>query len=358
MAEIEVLTVVGARPQLIKAAVVSRAFKDSGINEAIVDTGQHYHEMLSRRLIEELGIANTVANLGVGSASHAKQTAAMMTALDDFLSGLARPPRTVLVYGDTNSAIAAALVAAKLHIPLIHVEAGLRSHNRRMPEEVNRVVVDHLADMLFCSSAAGVEQLAAEGVTDGVFNVGDVMLDAFLHFSQEARAGGAAADLLSRIGDRPFAVTTIHRPSNTDDRRRLESIIGELDASGLLCVVPVHPRIAGGAENIVDGPNILRWRPLSYLEMLHLLSECEAVITDSGGLQKEAYWAKRPCVTLRNETEWVETLEGGWNRLADPERENLAPLLAKAPAGEWRQLYGDGTACAQIARHVQALLDR
>jgi UDP-N-acetylglucosamine 2-epimerase len=353
----DVLTVVGARPQLIKAAVVSRAFKAAGVAEAIVDTGQHYHEMLNQRLVDELRIDNIIANLGVGSASHAKQTAAIMASLDELIEGLACRPRAILVYGDTNSAIAASLVAAKLHIPLIHVEAGLRSFNRRMPEEVNRVVIDHLADILFCSSAHGVRQLATEGVTRRVFEIGDVMLDAFLSFSKEARAAGAADEVLSRIDGRPFAITTIHRPSNTDDARRLEKIVAELDATGLLCVFPVHPRIAEFANNVLKWANILLSGPLGYFEMLHLLSECQAVITDSGGLQKEAYWAKRPCVTLRNETEWVETLEGGWNKLVDPERQKLTHALKQPPSSAWRELYGNGTASAKIASHVLTFLE-
>jgi UDP-GlcNAc3NAcA epimerase len=343
-----ILSVIGARPQFIKAAVVSRALAAAGIAEAVVHTGQHYDDAMSGRFLRELKIDNIIANLNCGSGSHATQTAEMMVALEKLMIEHADEIRAVLVYGDTNSSIAAALAASKLQIPVIHVEAGLRSFNRAMPEEINRVLVDHLSEMLFCSSGQGVEQLAREGIDKPVFDVGDVMLDAFETFAPEA------LDLQrpSFINGRPFAIVTIHRPSNTDVLPRLNAIIAGLSEWGIQCVWPVHPRLRERLLGMTLPTNIKPVEPLSYFEMLASLCACQCVVTDSGGLQKETYWAKKPCITARGETEWVETLENDWNQLWNPEKVSLTELVSKKPSEAWKPLYGDGTASTRIAQEI------
>jgi UDP-N-acetylglucosamine 2-epimerase len=300
---------------------------------------------MSGRFLRELGIDNIIANLACGSGSHANQTAQMMTGLEKLMLLNAQHIKAVLVYGDTNSSIAAALVAAKLVIPVVHVEAGLRSFNRSMPEEINRVVVDHLAELLFCSSGQGVEQLTREGIVKPAIDVGDVMLDAFQTFMPEVRRSKFTRDA-------PFAIVTIHRPSNTDDPERLMAIVKALGTLPLTCVWPVHPRLG---ERLKQGDlpaNVRCVPPLSYFEMLAALQACECVITDSGGLQKEAYWATKPCITARDETEWVETLEGGWNQLWNARRQPLLSAVDTRPTTAWRPLYGNGRASERIAQGV------
>ena len=255
----------------------------------------------------------------------------------------------MVVYGDTNSTVGAGLVAAKLGIPLVHVEAGLRSFNRAMPEEINRVVVDHLSEMLFCSSPVGVKNLAREGVTRNVHDVGDVMLDAFQHFSGVARQQGISAAAEAGVNG-PFVLVTMHRPSNTDNRERMQAILGRLGQLSLPCIWPVHSRNQQHMASLGLPPTVHCIPPAGYLEMLSLLDACTAVITNSGGLQKEAHWARRPCITLRDETEWVETLEGGWNRLANPLTDDLVAMLAVHPASDPKLLYGDGGAGGRIAK--------
>lgn len=344
-----ILSVIGARPQFIKAAVVSRAFAAEGVRESIVHTGQHYDDAMSGRFLRELGISNVIANLGCGSGTHAIQTAQMMVGIENLMAERSSSINAVLVYGDTNSSIAAALVAAKLVIPVIHVEAGLRSFNRSMPEEVNRVLIDHLSELLLCSSEQGVRQLAREGINNPVVNVGDVMLDAFQLFMPLARVAARPAF----IDGPPFTLVTIHRPSNTDDPCRLRAIVDALAASGERCIWPIHPRL-GDRLRSFDLPSRMELTtPLSYLEILACLEACRCVITDSGGLQKEAHWAQRPCITVREETEWLETLEGGWNRLWDPSVQPLSPHPPSSPTMPWRLLYGDGEAAQRIARLVK-----
>jgi len=344
-----ILSVVGARPQFIKAAVVGRAFAAAGIREAIIHTGQHYDDAMSGQFLRELSIDNVIENLQCGSGSHATQTAQMMTGLERVMLEHARAIRAVLVYGDTNSSIAAALVASKLVIPVIHVEAGLRSFNRAMPEEVNRVVVDHLSDLLFCSSRHGVEQLAREGVTKPIIDVGDVMLDAFQTFTPQAKASSPPAF----VEGSPFALVTIHRPSNTDDPAQLRAILDALAGWGECCIWPVHPRLRERMREFDVPANVVPIEPLSYFQMLAALDACRLVITDSGGLQKEAYWAHKRCITVRGETEWVETLEHGWNQLWDPQREPIVAVVACEPTSKWRPLYGDGKASHRIAEAVR-----
>jgi len=349
----DIVTVVGARPQFVKAAVVARAFREIGVREAIVHTGQHYDDAMSGRFLVDLGLDNVAANLTVGSGSHSHQTARIMTGFQDYLDGLEQPPKAIVVYGDTNSTIGAGLVAAKVGIPLVHVEAGLRSYNRAMPEEINRVMTDHLSDLLFCSSAIGVANLAKEGLRANVIDVGDVMLDAFEVFGQHVKQRGGP-EAIRELAGTPFVLATIHRPSNTDDSGRLGAILAAFGQLDMPVVWPVHPRNTQTLAALDTPANLKTIEPVGYLDMLWLLDHCRAVVTDSGGLQKEAYWARRPCVTMRAETEWVETLEGGWNVLSEPDRADFAALVGRTPEAPWRMLYGDGKASQHIAGAIAA----
>ena len=355
-----VISVMGARPQFVKAAIVTRALAAAGIEEKLVHTGQHYDEAMSGRLLRQLGIEDVAVNLAVGSGSHARQTADIMVGFGAYLDALAAPAGAVLVYGDTNSTIATALVATKRHIPVVHVEAGLRSFNRAMPEEVNRVVVDHVSDLLLCTSDSAAEQLRREGVEARTVVTGDVMLDAFEIFGAQAEA---TADLRPVPLDlaAPFALVTIHRPANADHPARLQAIVVALSHLDMPCLWPVHPRIASRVADLPMGDGVKLAEPLGYFEMLAALKRCAVVVTDSGGVQKEAYWAGKPCVTLRGETEWVETLEGGWNRLVDVDRDDIGAAVRAACAEALppqQALYGDGQAGRRIAEAVAALIGR
>lgn len=315
-----ICTVVGARPQFIKAAVVSRALEKSGIEEVIVHTGQHYDDEMSRVFFEELGVPPPIANLEVGSGSHSTQTGKMMSRLEEFL--LAQPAMDwLLIYGDTNSTLAGALVASKLHIPLAHVEAGLRSFNRHMPEEINRIVADRLSDLLFCPTESAVANLRAEGIRSGVHLTGDVMLEATHLFAEEARQK-PLTEALTHLASGVYYLATIHRAENTDHPDRLRAIFDGLGRLQETVLLPLHPRTKERLHGLEIPSNVQLLPPVSYLEMLSLIGGARCVLTDSGGLQKEAYWLGIPCITLRKETEWIETLENGWNQLvgSDPNR--------------------------------------
>ncbi|MGE5477080.1 MAG: non-hydrolyzing UDP-N-acetylglucosamine 2-epimerase [Bacteroidales bacterium] len=312
----KVLTVVGARPQFIKAAAVSRAFRDfPGMTEVMVHTGQHFDANMSDVFFRELGIPQPSHNLEVHGGGHGQMTGRMLEGIERVLQE--EKPDWMLVYGDTNSTIAGALAAAKLHIPVAHVEAGLRSFNRRMPEEVNRVLTDHVSAQLFCPTKAAVDNLAAEGIVDGVHQVGDVMYDATLDAIRRAKV---ESTILETLGVAPgsYVLATIHRAENTDTAEHLGTVFDYLraQAGGLPVILPLHPRTRGAAERFglsLDGLRVID--PVGYLDMARLLDGCVMVLTDSGGVQKEAYFHRKPCVTLRDETEWVETVEAGWNRL-------------------------------------------
>jgi len=349
-----VLSVVGARPQFVKAAVVSAELRGRGIREVLVHTGQHYDHGMSAVFFEEMGIPEPDHDLGVGSGSHAVQTGAMLAGIERLL--LADPPDAVLVYGDTNSTLAGALAAAKVHIPVAHVEAGLRSFNRRMPEEVNRVMTDHLSALLFCPTDTAVQNLAAEGIVDGVVRTGDVMLDATRHYAERAAERAPLRDL---VPHRPgsFAVATVHRAENTDDPARLRGIFEGLGRLELPVVLPLHPRTAARLQGVDLPANVEVREPIGYLAMLNLVRNAHCVLTDSGGLQKEAVWLGVPCITLREETEWVETLERGWNRLAgsDPDRiVAAAGMRPDAPAPDFGRV-AEGPAPGLIARSLETL---
>lgn len=343
----KVVSVVGARPQFIKAAAVSRVLRRQH-KEVLLHTGQHYDDLMSDVFFRELDLPRPDVNLGVGSASHGRQTGEMLIGIERVL--LEERPDWVLIYGDTNSTLAGALAAAKLGIPLAHVEAGLRSFNRTMPEEINRVVADRLSDLLFCPTRTAVENLAREGMTSGVHLVGDVMYDILL---QSLPLAERRSDILERLGLVPgaYLLATIHRAGNTDVRENLSAIIAGLNAAGERVVFPLHPRTrhALAQWGIVPAENVLLIEPVGYLDMLALEKNARLILTDSGGVQKEAYWLGIPCITLREETEWVETVEAGWNILVGTSVERIVKAVHTfRPREERPALFGDGRAGEKI----------
>ncbi len=353
----KLIDVVGARPQFIKVAPILRAIQrynerhpDSPIHEVLVHTGQHYDHEMSGVFFDDLGLKPPDYHLGVGSGTHGYQTGEMLKRIEEVL--LWEKPDLVMVYGDTNSTLAGALAAAKLHIPVAHVEAGLRSFNRRMPEEINRVLTDHLSDLLFCPTRTAVENLRQEGITEGVHLVGDVMYDAVLQYMALAEK---KSRILEHLGLEPggYALATIHRAENADNPERLRAIFAGLEAvarEGLPVVLPLHPRTRKQADTLGLWPNSVRaLEPVSYLDMLVLEKNARVILTDSGGVQKEAFFFRVPCVTMREETEWVETVEAGWNTLVgcDPEQIRQAALTAQ-PGAESVWPYGDGKAAERI----------
>ena len=311
----KIVSIVGARPQFIKCAPVSREIRKHH-TEILVHTGQHYDPEMSDIFFEELHIPRPDYNLDVGSGSHGKQTGDILLRVEEIL--LHEKPDLVIVYGDTNTTLAGALAAAKLHIPVAHVEAGLRSFDRSMPEEINRIVTDHISDLLFCPTKTAVCNLANEGITSGVHLVGDVMVDA-LEFNKDIAE--KRSSILERLGITPkqYLVLTVHRPANTDSREHMESIIGAVGEVRVPVVFPVHPRTHKCLEEYGMGgrlpANIIITEPLGYLDMLKLIRHASMILTDSGGIQKEAYLLGVSCITLRENTEWVETVEEGWNVL-------------------------------------------
>lgn len=355
MKRLNIFTVVGARPQFIKASPLSQQLRRFH-HEFLVHTGQHYDDSMSQIFFRELGIPKPDVNLGVGSHSHACQTAEMMQRLDALMTE--RRPDIVIVYGDTNSTLAGALVAAQLHIPVAHVEAGLRSYNRSMPEEINRVLTDHVSDWLFCPTHAAVQNLEKEGIVNGVFVTGDVMVDAVLQNIKRAKALSKIHESLEIDENTSYALVTIHRPQNADSKENLLEIIHGLMQLKLPVYFPVHPRtrkLIDTLELLREGGAMKLLEPLGYLDMLSLLDRAAVLITDSGGLQKEAYVLETPCVTVRPETEWVETIQTGWNRLVKPQRNEVANAVRIAL--EYRpethpDVYGDGNAALRI---VEAL---
>jgi len=343
----KIVTIVGARPQFIKAAAISRELRKRH-QEIMLHTGQHYDYAMSGVFFDGLEIPAPDINLGVGSGLHGSQTGAMLRGIEEVL--LSKPPDWVIIYGDTNSTLAGALAASKLHIPVVHVEAGLRSFNRRMPEEINRVVSDHLSDLLLCPSSTAVANLTAEGITRKVHLVGDVMLDV-LNWAKQ-RADGKPMEVLKRLGlsEREYLIATVHRSENTDDLERLTGILNALNALDEPVIFPVHPRarkaITGGTRQLQ--PHVRLIDPLGYFEMLAVTSSARLILTDSGGLQKEAYWLGVPCVTLRDETEWVETVEIGWNTLVGSDCGRIVEAVRSfTPRASRAPLYGDGLVAAR-----------
>lgn len=346
----KVLTVVGNRPQFVKAAAVSRKLRVAH-EEVLVHTGQHYDDELSASFFRELDVPAPDRELGVGSGSHAEQTASILVRLEPVVKEIA--PDLVMVYGDTNSTLGGALVAAKLLVPVAHVEAGMRSFDRSMPEEVNRVLTDRCSDLLLCPSETAVANLRAEGMTEGVHIVGDVMLDAALMFADIAAERG---DVLVRRGLEAggYVVVTAHRQGNVDDPDRLARFVELLATLPKPLVFPVHPRTrkrledAGLLEKLNAIPGAVVVPPVGYLEFTELLRHSAAVLTDSGGVQKEAYLLGVPCLTLRDRTEWVETVELGWNHLVDLNADAALAALEGPPPNEHPELYGGGKAAERL----------
>ena len=358
----KLLTVLGARPQIVKAAVVSRAFHSfSEVSEILVHTGQHYDEQMSSVFFSELDAPKPSYNLGIGSGGQGIQTGRMLETLEPLL--IRERPDCVLVYGDTNSTLAGALSAAKLHIPVAHVEAGLRSFNRAMPEEINRVVTDHISDLLFAPTQTAWTNLSREGISDSkVISTGDVMFDAALYYSKKAQN---ASTILTRLNVEPgsYVLSTIHRAENTDDQTRLKTIVEALHllSRDVRVILPLHPRTRKALlqAGLLDclGRSVSLLEPVGYLDMFMLEQGAVCIATDSGGVQKEAFFCSVPCVTLRDETEWTELVDVGWNRLVSPTSDPRRIAEVIKEAGKSRppvhpNLYGDGNAGMSIAKHL------
>jgi len=357
---VKLVTVLGARPQFIKAAPVSRSLSaTNGVREILVHTGQHFDDNMSKVFFDELGIPKPKYNLGVGGGTHGQNTGRMLEGIEPVL--LYERPDWVLVYGDTDSTLAGALAAVKLHIPVAHVEAGLRSFNRHMPEEINRVLTDHAADLLLAPTPTAVENLRREGLPEArVRWVGDVMYDAALHFG---RLADRASTALERLGLEPrgYVLATVHRAENTDDPARLEAVFEGLSrvAAELPVALPLHPRTRKALERLGwlerSRERLQLIEPVGYLDMVALEKNARLIATDSGGVQKEAYFFGVPCVTLRDETEWVELVEAGWNLLAPPRDAETVARAIRAhldARGRPIEAYGDGRAAERIVTEL------
>ena len=368
----KIVTIVGARPQFIKAAAVSRAIhrahrRKRHIEEVLVHTGQHYDTLMDKVFFEELDLPKSDYHLGVGSGSHGRQTGMMLERIESVLGK--EKPEAVIVYGDTNSTLAGALAAAKLNFPIAHVEAGLRSYNRTMPEEINRVLTDHLSTFLFCPTDLAVRNLLKEGIKEErikiVRNVGDVMYDSILYYSKLAEKKSTILQDLSLINPQSairnprYYLTTLHRAENTDDPERLKSILKALNEIGRNhpVILPIHPRTKKKMEVYrlsSEFKNIQFIDPISYLDMLKLEKNAGAILTDSGGVQKEAYWLKIPCLTLRRETEWVETIQSGWNQLVGTESKRIIQGIKDLEKRRFfkrgEETFGEGRASEKIVQ--------
>jgi UDP-GlcNAc3NAcA epimerase len=349
----KIVSIVGARPQFIKFAPVSRELRKAA-TEIVVHTGQHYDDSLSEVFFQTFNLPKPDYHLGVGSGTHAQQTGEMLKRIEEVLE--AQRPDYVLVYGDTNSTLAGALAAAKVHTPVAHVEAGLRSYNRLMPEEINRIVTDHLSDLLFCPTNTAVKHLRREGITRGVHLVGDVMYDALRDNIAIAERNSTILERL-QLKPRQYVLATVHRAENTDDLQNLEEIMKALLAvarSGETVIFPAHPRtqkrLGELGTNWSASGLLLIISPVSYPDMLQLESKARVILTDSGGIQKEAYWLRVPCVTLRKETEWVETVQSGWNLLVGTHTHSILQAAQRAKAGndiQWP--WAEGEASKNVA---------
>jgi len=373
----KIVSIVGARPQFIKAVLVSRELRKNH-KEVLVHTGQHYDIELSQVFFDELNIPRPDYNLEVGSDTHAKQTGKMLTSIEDVL--LTEKPDLVLVYGDTNSTLAGALAAVKLHIPVAHVEAGPRMFDKDIPEEVNRVLTDHVSTLLFAPTQTSVENLKREGLNDGVYLTGDVMLDSFLHFSRIAEQRSKILDKLGVKGGE-YLLATVHRARNTDNKENLKSIVEAFLSIEEKSVFPVHPRTWKMLKEfglLTDSPitnhqspvtnhqslitnyqlpipihHLLLIPPVGYLDSIVLTKNARKVLTDSGGLQKEAYFSKVPCITLDEATGWPETVEDGWNILVGADKEKIIEAVRDfEPKGKQRNVFGDGKAAQKMASSI------
>ena len=351
----KIITIIGARPQFIKAAMVSKAL-DKEIEEIIVHTGQHYDKNMSDIFFEQLEIPKPKYNLGIGSGSHGAQTGEMLIKIEEVL--LKEKPEYVMVYGDTNSTLAGALAASKLLIPVIHVEAGLRSYNRAMPEEQNRVLTDHISSVLICPTQTALDNLKKEGITENVYLTGDVMCDSVIHYSNlaEKKINLSNIDLVPLYEKKEVTewyLATIHRQENTMDDKNLTNILEVFEKLDKMAIFPVHPRIKAMVNKLNQEnqyKNIYFVEPVDYLTMLYLTKNACKVVTDSGGLQKECYILDTPCITIRDQTEWIETLKNGYNILAKPEKHELYEKIMNAKIVDSNKVhyYGDGHAANEI----------
>lgn len=350
----KIVSVVGARPEFIQATPISRALRETGRHqEILVHTGQHYDYKMSQTFFDDLGIPAPDYNLEVGSGSHARQTAEILTRMEEML--LEEKPDLVIVRGDTNSTLAGALAASKLHIPTAHVEAGERSFDRRMPEEINRLVADSLANLHFCVSQAAVEHLAAEGITQSVHWVGDVMLDAI---RQNRSIALNKSDILTRLELEPgtYTLATIHRAANTDDPLRLQDIVDIFNQVTETVVFPAHPRTRKALSQLGASfkPHVKLIEPVGYFDIIALEDSARMIATDSGGVQREAYFLGKPCLTLRDETEWIETVTAGWNKLVgvDPDQV-LQAWFSFVPPANQPPIFGDGNTGRRIVQILE-----
>lgn len=349
----KVLSIVGARPQFIKAATLSREIRELD-EEILVHTGQHYDYEMSQTFFDSLDIPKPDYNLEVGSGTPCEQVGNIIIKLDKILDE--KKPDIVLTYGDTNSTLGGALAAVKAGFPSAHVEAGLRSFNRKMPEEINRIVADHVSKILFAPTPTSVDNLSKEGITKNVFMVGDVMVDALLFNSKVALE---RSNVIVSLGlkEKEYLVATIHRASNTDGRENLTKIVRAMSSCGERIVFPVHPRTEkmlrefGLMDHLQKSQNVTITKPLDYMDFMRLMMGAKKVLTDSGGIQKEAYVLKVPCITVREDTEWVETLEDGWNVLVGTDEKKISDAIARFdPSGMQKSSFGDGKAAIKIAR--------
>ena len=368
----KIVTIIGARPQIIKAAALSRAIKEhfgDRIQEVIVHTGQHYDDNMSQVFFDELGVPQPDYNLHVGSANHGQQTAKMIEGIERVL--MDEKPDFIVLYGDTNSTLAGAVAASKIHVPIIHIEAGLRSFNKAMPEEINRIVCDHCSTLLFTPTQAGFDNLAKEGFkmdnvgpytidNPKVFHCGDIMYDNSQYFSKIA---DQKADILKRLGlgGKPYVLATLHRDSNTDDPERLKAILEAFTelSKDITIVLPMHPRTRKHASDF-HPDNIIVIEPVSFLEMIQLEKHAQLILTDSGGVQKEAYFFQKPCVILRPETEWVEIVETGAATLVDADKDEILATsrhYLQQPPVDFPEIFGDGRAAEFILEKMQLVQD-
>lgn len=348
----KIISLIGARPQFIKEAIVGAELRKEGIDEVLVNTGQHYDANMSDVFIQGLNIKTPDYNLGVGSGSHAYQTATTMLSLEEVV--LKEKPDMIMVYGDTNATVAGALVGSKLKIPIAHVEAGLRQHPKDMPEEINRVVTDHISSLLFCPTEKAVDNLEKEGITKGVHFVGDVMYDLFVKMRESLDISKTLSNYSLIRGK--YILATLHRDFNTDDRKRLKNILEAMNeiSKKIKVVLPIHPRTrkaisVNGYEDLIKSITILD--PLPYSDMMSLLIGSKKAITDSGGLQKEAYFAGVPALVMMPDTGWIELIEAGWNVLVDADKDLIIDkaFSHEPPVNAPENLYGDGRAGEKIA---------
>ncbi|MDC0200892.1 UDP-N-acetylglucosamine 2-epimerase (non-hydrolyzing) [Verrucomicrobia bacterium] len=354
------VTVLGARPQFVKAAPVSAAMIDAGTDEVLVHTGQHFDYEMSQVFFDELNIPEPKYNLAISGGSHGRMTGRMLEAVEAVIEK--ERPDCILVYGDTNSTLSGSLAAAKLHVPVAHMEAGIRSYNKNMPEEINRILTDHVSSLLLCPSDTAVVNLQKEGINDGVMMVGDVMADAAMLANRIVKDD---PDYLPKIEgfdwDQGYDLLTLHRAENTDKKSRIESIFEALNNIENPLIFPIHPRTRNeiAKADIFLADNIITCEPLSYLSMTALMNRALRVFTDSGGLQKEAYWAQKPCITLREETEWIETLKDNANQLVGANTQLILEAVEKSNSATFQSaLYGDGNSAPRCVSAINELFQK